>query len=287
MECRLSFSTRVRIFQMTASLESSRNPKKSLLPRQMSVRSTVGRMRQKVLCLFHRRNVALGNHGPIVSFCFDDFPRTAYTAGGSILRKAGVRGTYYVSMGLMNGSNVLIEKFTVDDLRSLVEDGHELASHTFNHVSSRALPLAKFQQEARKGQEALKRIGLVPSTNFAYPYGQVTLAAKKALGAEMTSCRGIFGGVNGACVDLNLLSANGLYGDTDRLPAVKRLILENQERRGWLIFYTHDVCEVPSAFGCTPRLLEATVSCCAQLNCKILTIAQALALLRPGNGFPN
>jgi peptidoglycan/xylan/chitin deacetylase (PgdA/CDA1 family) len=247
----------------------------------MGLRSTLGRVRRQALCSFHRRSVALGDCGPIVSFCFDDFPRSAYTVGGSILKRFGARGTFYLSMGLMNGWEEPSERVTVDDLRSLVEDGHELATHTFSHVSPRALPLAKFRQDVRKGQEAIRQIGLAPSANFAYPFGEVTLAAKGALAAELASCRSIYGGVNGALVDLNLLLANSLYGDTERVAAAERLILENQDRRrGWLIFYTHDVRTAPSSFGCTPRLLESAVSYSMQRGSRILTVAEVLAALQ-------
>ncbi len=88
----------------------------------------------------HSRLMRIGENGPIVSFGFDDFPRSAYTAGGEILKNFGARGTYYVSLGLMNTSNDLGEQFRLDDLHSLVKDGHELASHTF--VTFRA---AKFR----------------------------------------------------------------------------------------------------------------------------------------------
>jgi peptidoglycan/xylan/chitin deacetylase (PgdA/CDA1 family) len=182
----------------------------------------------------------------------------------------------------MNQSDGLREKVTVEDLRSLLEDGHELANHTFSHVSSRALPLAAFRQDVLKGQDAIRQItgGLAP-TNFAYPFGEATLAAKKALGKEMASCRGIYGGLNGPHLDLNLLRANSLYGDADQLVAVERLVSENAKQKAWLIFYTHDVSLNPSRFGCTPSLLESTVSCAVRYGARISTVAAVLADLTP------
>lgn len=243
-----------------------------------------GRMRQQVLCSLHRRTVALGNRGPIVSFCFDDFPRTAYTTGGSLLKTFGGRGTYYVAISLMNTSNKLGELLRTEDLHSLVENGHELGNQTYSHVSCRNLPVLAFRQDVRKEQEAIREMGLVPSANFAYPYGEVTMAAKLAMGHEMASCRSIYRGVNGPLLDLNLLRANSLYGDTDRLPEVERLVSENEERKGWLIFYTHDVRENPSEFGCTPRLLELAISRSVLHGARIQTVAAVLAELESQNG---
>jgi peptidoglycan/xylan/chitin deacetylase (PgdA/CDA1 family) len=223
----------------------------------------------------------LGDKGPLISFSFDDFPRTAYAVGGSILKDFGARGTYYVSAGLMNKMNDLGEQYHLEDLRDLVEQGHELASHTLSHLSCRKVPLHIFRDDLKKGRQAIRELsGLADSGNFAYPFGDVTLLAKKTLGPELVSCRSTIGGINGPEVDLNLLRANRLYGDIDEFGAVQRLIWENEERRGWLIFYSHDVRPQPSRFGCTPALLEATVSFAAQGRAKIVTVASALAKLR-------
>ncbi|MGZ6012840.1 MAG: hypothetical protein ACXWK0_13450, partial [Caulobacteraceae bacterium] len=36
---------------------------------------------------------------PVVSFTFDDFPRSALTEGGGVLRERGWAGTYYAAGG--------------------------------------------------------------------------------------------------------------------------------------------------------------------------------------------
>jgi peptidoglycan/xylan/chitin deacetylase (PgdA/CDA1 family) len=250
----------------------------------MSMRSTLGVVRRKLLCSRHRRLAALGHSGPFVSFTFDDFPRTAYTAGGAILRSLGVRGTYYVAMGLMNKSNDLGEQFRLEDLHAASADGHELATHTFSHHSSRGVSLGAFQEDVRKGRSAVQEMAsLVPSDNFAYPYGEVTLAAKQTVGKEMMSCRGIYGGWNGPLIDLNLLKANSLYGHLDQLKIVEQLILENEKEKGWLIFYTHDVRPNPSVYGCTPELLESAVIA-GTSSAKILPVAEVLKQLATAEG---
>lgn len=246
----------------------------------MSLRSALGNVRKHILCSLHRREVPLGNGGPYVSVTFDDFPRTAFTVGGAILRNYGVRGTYYVAMGLMNTSNALGDLFRVEDLHSAVNDGHELASHTFSHQSSRKVSCAAFREDARKGWSAIQDMGgHVPTRNFAFPRGEVTLSAKLALGNEMASCRGIYGGVNGPHVNLNLLLANSLYGDGHNFERVAQLIRENQERKGWLIFYTHDVSPAPSRYGCSPKFLDLTVRMAVENGAKVLPVAEVMARL--------
>jgi peptidoglycan/xylan/chitin deacetylase (PgdA/CDA1 family) len=102
-----------------------------------------------------------------------------------------------------------------EDIDSLLAKGHELASQTFDHSSCRAVSLSVFQDDVRNGREGVEEIAGHGSANFAYPYGHVTLWAKRKLGPELTSSRGIFPGLNGPEIDLSLLRANRLYGDVD------------------------------------------------------------------------
>jgi peptidoglycan/xylan/chitin deacetylase (PgdA/CDA1 family) len=244
----------------------------------MSWRSQIGDVRRQVWCSINRRPVQLGKCGPVITFSFDDFPRSALTIGAPILEKFGARATYYTSMALMNTHNDLGEQFTHADLCSLVDRGHELASHTFSHASARNVGFHVFRRDVEKGEIAIQEsIGTRSSRNFAYPYGDVTLRAKRELGLQMRSCRGTCGGFNGPLVDLNLLRANSLYGDVDRAEAAKRLIVENEERKQWLIFYSHDVAAEPSAFGCSPQLLEEVCSFAAHRGARFATVAEVVA----------
>jgi peptidoglycan/xylan/chitin deacetylase (PgdA/CDA1 family) len=237
-------------------------------------------MRRNLMLSMYSRRVPLGNRGPIVSFTFDDFPRTALTAGGCILKEYGCRGTYYTAVGLMDTVNGLGDQFRQVDLETLLKDGHELASHTFDHVSSRTVSCVRFRKEVEKGRRALEELtGQEDLGNFAFPFGEVTLSAKRSIGRDVASSRSIYGGVNGDEVDLNLLRANSLYGGRDKCDQVRELILENERRSGWLIFYSHDIRPMPSRFGCTPELLEFAVSFASRRNARISTVAKVVTEL--------
>jgi peptidoglycan/xylan/chitin deacetylase (PgdA/CDA1 family) len=238
----------------------------------MMLASKLGELRQLMLSSLHSRPAFLGDLGPVVSFCFDDFPASAYTVGGAILKSFGARGTYYAAMGLMNTSNHLGDHFSRQDLDSLLADGHELACHTFSHISCRRATFRVFEDDLRRGMDAIRAAtGCVP-VNFSYPYGHVTLTAKKRVGPQVRSSRGIYAGLNAPTTDLNLLRANGLYGDVDRFPEMESLLSSNVRKRGWLIFYTHDVRTTPSEFGCTPALLEKVVSAAVDRGFRIAPV---------------
>lgn len=240
----------------------------------MTLRSQAGNVRRKILSAVHRRTVALGKIGPIITFTFDDFPRSALTVGAEIIESFGARATYYVAMSLMNMANNLGEQFREEDLFSLLDRGHELGSHTFGHLSARRTSGDIFIQDAEKGLATIReKLGHANSGNFAYPYGDVTPNVKRKLGARLISCRGTTGGLNGPDVDLNLLRANSLYGDLECSEAAKRLILENERLGRWLIFYSHDVAARPSRFGCTPQLLKEVCRFAANRGARFMTVA--------------
>jgi len=250
----------------------------------MSLMGQLGLIRRKVVSSMCARRVPLGGRGPIVSFTFDDFPRSALTIGGAILKRYGARGTYYAAMGLMNGSNHLGDQFRHEDLDTLLRDGHELASHTFGHVSCRAVSSSSFAQEVDKGRKAIESLtGRPDFGNFAYPFGDITLNTKRLVGPGLASSRSIWGGLNAEEVDLNLLRANSLYGDGAMSEQVRELILENERQKSWLIFYSHDVSSTPSRYGCTPDLLDFAVSFAAQRRGTIATVAEVVSdLVAPG-----
>jgi peptidoglycan/xylan/chitin deacetylase (PgdA/CDA1 family) len=239
------------------------------------LRSTLGNVRERLLSSTNRRPVSLRDFPPTVSFCFDDFPRSAYLIGGSILHAHGARGTYYAAVGLMGTRNELGEQFRQSDLDALLRDGHELASHTFHHLSCRAARAGLYQDDAVQGRRALAELTGQDPANFAYPYGHVSIHMKRRLGTLMRSCRGIYSGVNEEA-DLNLLRANSLYGKRERLAEATRLVTLARQRGGWLIFYTHDVRENPSPYGCTPELLEAGISAALAARLRIATVADVL-----------
>jgi peptidoglycan/xylan/chitin deacetylase (PgdA/CDA1 family) len=245
----------------------------------MTFRSQVALARRRLLSSLYCRLVPITDRGPIVSFTFDDFPRTAYTMGGQILKKFCARGTYYAAAGLMGTRNELGDQFCKDDLLALIEDGHELASHTFSHISCRSTSPDSFRREVEEGQRAVEELTGIAASNFAFPFGEVTLRAKRTMSGKTASCRGIWQGLNGPDIDLNLLRANSLYGDSSQCDQVRRLIIENEQRKGWLIFYSHDVCPNPSRFGCTPRLLEYAVSLASEGSARILTVAETVSEL--------
>src|SRR4051812_1494906 len=86
--------------------------------------------------LFGRRCIRLRNRFPLISFTFDDFPRSALYTGGEILRKYGAAGTYYTALGLMGTDGPVGRIFSEADLPEVLGRGHEFGCHTFDHCDT-------------------------------------------------------------------------------------------------------------------------------------------------------
>jgi peptidoglycan/xylan/chitin deacetylase (PgdA/CDA1 family) len=246
----------------------------------MLIRSVATRIHRAVLGASHRRLVALRDSPPMVSFTFDDFPRSAYLVGGQTLAAHGVRGTYYAAPGLMGTTGELGELFCAQDVLDLVAAGHELASHTLHHVSSRTMSADEYAAEVVKGDDALRQVvSSGPSGNFSYPFGEVTVGAKKVAGQHCRSCRSTLAGYHGPTADLNFLRANQLYSSSIPFSRVAELVARHARPGHWLIFYTHDVRDTPSRYGCTPQYFEDSVRCAVEAGARVVTVADALASL--------
>jgi peptidoglycan/xylan/chitin deacetylase (PgdA/CDA1 family) len=241
-----------------------------------SFRGYLRELNQTNLQFVHRRSIELRTSRPIVSFTFDDFPLSAYTIGSAILESYNARGTYYVAPGLMNTVNAMGEHFREHDLHDLLARGHELGCHTYSHISCRSVPLAEYKQDVLKGRDFFKKLSMDVGGNYAFPFGHVTIGAKKSVGQFFLSCRGTFPGINNGSIDLNLLNANKLYSDTTDFATIERLIASNKNLAGWLIFYTHDIRDNPSSFGSTPEFFKKAVKLAVDSGANLLTVGAAL-----------
>src|SRR5580704_9182816 len=100
--------------------------------------------------LVFRRPFIVRTSQPLISFTFDDFPRTALLTGGAILQRFGVAGTYYVSLGLLGMNSPSGTICVPEDLTALLQQGHELGCHTFSHSHSWNTDRADFESSIVK-----------------------------------------------------------------------------------------------------------------------------------------
>jgi len=217
--------------------------------------------------------------GSVASLTFDDFPRSAWTAGGPILDAYGAKATYYVSGRFCGAREDGLDYFEAADLTSLTSAGHELACHTFSHLNAARTPWAQLQADiaanARFMQDAA---GLPPPRNFAYPYGDLSVASKRRCGDAFRSSRGIYPGVNRGRLDLGQVRAFPLEARSYDSAVVAAAVHEASSAPAWLVFFSHDVSDDPSPYGCTPAMLRTVLDLLRDSAMPVVTVDRALDL---------
>lgn len=235
-------------------------------------------VRRALAARLHRRALTLAPLQPLVSFTFDDAPRSAFETGARVLERHGLRGTYYVSLGLLGQAGPSGQLGGLEELRAAVAAGHELGCHTHDHLDAWQVRPGEFLASVDANARALQR--LLPGQRFetfAYPKSGAVATVKPALARRFLACR--HGGQRGNAgrVDRDLLAACFLDRQQHAdLSFIRHLLEDNARTHGWLIFATHDVAPDASPWGCTPAFLEAVVRHALRTGARVLPVREAL-----------
>ncbi|MDO9337247.1 MAG: polysaccharide deacetylase family protein [Caulobacter sp.] len=238
-------------------------------------RSLRGKLRRRYTRLAFRKPLRLALERPMITFSFDDVPATAALAGARVLEAAGLKGTFYICAGLEDGEGPMGSYGSSEDARRLAASGHEVACHTYSHLDCGQADQAAITADVDRNGVALAERGAPDLVSFAYPYGDVSFAAKKALGGRFKTLRTVQAGLVTDGADANQLPAVGIEGADGEARAL-RWMDEAARRKAWLILYTHDVAQTPSAWGCTPQAL-ARLAERAAAGFDVVTMAQGAA----------
>jgi peptidoglycan/xylan/chitin deacetylase (PgdA/CDA1 family) len=217
-------------------------------------------LQRRMAQCFGQRPCRMKLETPVISFTFDDFPRSALINGGALLRERGFTGTYYASFGLMAKKAPTGDIFTREDLNELVRQGHELACHTFDHYNSWETNPDEFEASIVRNRQAVAE--QTPGStlrSFSYPISWPRPETKRRVAAHFECARGGGQTFNVGVVDLNYLKAFFIEQSRDNFDVIRQMIDANSRANGWLIFATHDVCDAPTRFGCTPALFARIV----------------------------
>jgi len=220
-----------------------------------------------------------GNH--FISFTFDDFPRSAYLTGGAILKKYKIRASYYASLGLMGKESPVGTIFSLEDIKKIVQDGHEVGCHTYDHFDAWETRPFAFEESILRNQEALRK--LIPEISLktmSYPKREPHPGVKRISAKHFQCCRGGGQTFNFGKLDLNLIKSCFIDKiNKENLATLKGLIDRNRVRRGWLVFSTHDIRHSPSRFGCEPDYFEEIVRYSVDSGAIILPVCEVYSVI--------
>lgn len=217
---------------------------------------------------------------PLVSFTFDDFPRSAWATGGALLSSYGLKGTYYVSLGLLGQMSPTGEIAHLEDVEAVAAHGHELGCHTFDHRDAWETEPDIFAGAILCNRKMLAQINPdIHFQTFSYPISPPRPANKVCTRHFICSRGGGQTFNSGPRVDLNYLQAFFLdERNRSQFGLVEEAIARNAERKGWLIFATHDVSDSPTRYGCSPSFFEHTIRLSLASGARVLPVSHACRL---------
>ena len=209
----------------------------------------------------------------IISIGFDDCPKSAFTNGLPLMEAEGWRATIYVACGLCETTNHLGLHVSEADIIDAHNKGHEIADHTYSHLSANDVDLNAYMADIERNQRALQKLGLPRSRHFAYPYGHVTPPLKKALRTQFETLRGVVTAPT-AIQDANLMWATRVYSN-DSIEMTLEKITAAKDTPQWLHLYTHDVRDTPSKFGCTKEDFQTVLTAIKESGIPVMTVDEA------------
>jgi peptidoglycan/xylan/chitin deacetylase (PgdA/CDA1 family) len=237
----------------------------------------LARAQRAVRTALFARTVAMRNRRAIVSFTFDDFPQSAVSNGARLLEENGARGTFYLTGSYCGQVAYEVPQYFADDLVAVANAGHEIGCHTFTHPRVSTLSAAALNKEIELNAAFLARhLPGAEFRTFAYPFGDLSFTATMRLQSRFAGCRCSEYGLNIGTADLGRLRSIRLYEQIIGLEQVSDLIKQAVTKAAWLIFYTHDVTEAPSPYGCTPSLFEHAVKSAISAGAEIRPVDAAL-----------
>ncbi len=222
----------------------------------------------------------LNNKVPLISFSFDDFPISAAITGADILNKYNIKGSFYVSLDLLDKESNVGIICDINSIKKLISKNHEIGSHTYTHANAYEDSIESYEKSIIQNENNFKNLFLANGfETLSYPFGFVSTDAKRIAQKHFRCARTSYQGINIGRIDLNMLKAYPIYGKGENIELMNSIIDNNNKKRGWLIFYTHDVAENPSAFGCTPEYLEKLVKYSLDSGAKLVSVKEACNLI--------
>lgn len=222
----------------------------------------------------------LSSGDPIVSVTFDD-GYADQLAASRIMNRHGLKGTFYVSSGLIAPEpapgDPPSRTMTLSEIRDLRDNGHEIGGHTVNHPNLTTLDPDEIGREICDDRTVLSNYGF-KVTSFAYPFAAANLIAQRAAAdCGYNSARGlgalqgpnVAGGI-GSCDGCPLTETAPLTNpfltraprqveDNWTLEDLQESVTRAEVQGGWLQLTFHHVDDTGSEISVTPAIFEAFV----------------------------
>jgi|GEM_PF-3365983 len=215
-----------------------------------------------------------GQHA-MVSVTMDDSWLSQYTNALPIMDRYNIKGTFYTVTTYV--ADEYPDFMSLDQLKALKGDGHEIASHTVTHPDLTTLGSKKLNAELANSKAWLENNGLGPIYDFACPYGEynsTTIAATKQYYISQRS--GYDEGFNSpGAFDPYKIKVQ-IVVNTTTLAEVSSWLAQAKADKTWLVLEYHQVDNSGDEYSLTPANFERQAQAIQASGVEAVTVKQAL-----------
>ena len=218
----------------------------------------------------------------IVSFTFDDGPKSFITNALPVLKRAGILTTQYVTTGKVDDANVEDpgKTFSQQDIQTLFKRGDEIAAHTVTHPRLPQLGIDQITQELVSSRQQLQLQLHTPVVDFASPYGEYDDQVLQVARQYYQSHRSVDVGYNDlSTFDPYNIRVQNVNRDTD--PQTVAAWMEfAKTHKVWLVLVFHQIMDNSGAYSYGPDNFNQVVTSTNKLGIKTVTVNQGLSIMR-------
>ena len=220
---------------------------------------------------------------PVISFTFDDFPKSAAEEGAEIIETVDGKATFYACSSLAGKRTTTGLQFDASDIVALEASGHEIGAHTHSHIDCSKAKLRDIHDDIALNIRRLEEMGASKVTQFAYPYGETQVELKRELIKDFETARGALAGVNTPSSDRMQLRALQLTPNPRTIQRAGAALKAAQKSPSWIIIFTHDVSLTPSPFGVHSEDFRMLTKMARDIGADILSLSGAMEKMRAAN----
>ncbi|MBF2053332.1 MAG: polysaccharide deacetylase family protein [Candidatus Sericytochromatia bacterium] len=212
---------------------------------------------------------------PLVSISFDDIWTSAATAGADLLEARGWKGSFYIAGNYVRSGEAA--HANPDQVRALLQQGHEIGSHSQTHAMLSTLDYSELTQDLRDHHQYLEWLGADPR-GMAYPFGDFDQQVETETQRFHAYARTSLTGLNDRLTDPYRLKIFPVTAATTTAE-LKRWVDDAQRTRTWLVFLFHDLNDTPGEYFYTTGLSQyrELLEYIAAQNLTVLPVDEALA----------
>lgn len=216
---------------------------------------------------------------PLITITFDDGWESVYSSGLEKLEKYCLKSTQYILGDHFSEYGYLSKS----QVRSLYENGHEIASHTMTHPDLTSLPEGTLVWELTESRRLLSQeFGSVK--DIASPLGATNQQVRDRIKQTYRSHRNTAS--DPAVIgdeDINVKDKFDIYQinaytirNTTTIEDIQKLIEYTIKRKGWLVLNWHQVDKSNAHYAVTPEVLEEQLRLVHESGVKTPTMGQVL-----------